>query len=242
MFGNYLLLGIVLREWLRNKYKTSLPHPDRQVGPGNWTGEKREWRTDRHRDTLTESCRQLVHACSEGTPPRNAEPQGVGYDVQSLSTQIPEEGFAYSLIPAQGRLCQLSWFWSTYGHLITIRYLFPRTSLHHHSRLPLLSTLLSMRIPSPKLREPSLNYHRQIEGHVSQTVFYDMLYKENTDKGHRTQLCEEFLPAWLSVKSKETTEVQKEKKLFRWRWEKRRQMGLVHQSVPDGEGIGFGRT
>lgn len=33
----------------------------------------------------------------------------VGYDVQSLSTQIPEEGFAYSLISAQGRLCQLSW-------------------------------------------------------------------------------------------------------------------------------------
>lgn len=60
---------------------------------------------------------------------------------------------------------------STYGHLITIRYLFLRTSLHHHSRLPLFSTLLSMRIPSPKLREPSLNYHRQIEGHVSLLLY-----------------------------------------------------------------------
>lgn len=103
MFGNYLLLGIVLREWLRNQTGWSWKL--------DWEKRGSEGQTDTETQ-LQKSCHHLVHGCSDGTPPRNAEPYG-GYDIQSLSIQKPEEGFAYSLIPAQGRLCQQPWVWIT---------------------------------------------------------------------------------------------------------------------------------
>lgn len=86
-------------------------------------------------------------------------------------------------------------------HLITIHiqqnYI---RSFHLHSRLPLLSTVLSMRTPSPKLREPNLNYHRLIEGHISLLFFITCYIR-------RTQIRDTELNCVRKLCQQEVTEV-----------------------------------